>query len=231
MNNYLNSILKVNFLVALLSIFSYDVFGQLNLDAGLNIELCEGQTANINSTVSNVPNGGTVNYSWIGSPGNLTSTNADPSFSNLSVGTYVFTGTATSGVSSVSDQIQVTVNPIPTPPSFSIPTTGCPGVSIPISGFTPISGLNYTWHISPSQGAIINGENTASPSITMNNNGNYNVYVTATNSFGCSANSATETISITNLQVLDPYVEVAGLSLTPSAVSYTHLTLPTILRV
>ena len=207
MKNYLNSILKGSFLAALLSIFSSNVLGQLNLDAGSDISLCQGQTAIINSTVTNVPNGGTVAYSWISNPSYLASTNADPYLINLPVGTYVFTGTATLGVSSASDQVIVIVYPAPATPTFTIPNNGCPGVAIPISGFTPVASLNYTWNYTPNSAPNVNGGNTSTPALTFTNGGTFSYTVTATNpTTGCSSTSVSDAITIATIDVFTPDV-------------------------
>ena len=81
-----------------------------NLTSGNDFTICQGAVVNINSSVSNVPASANVNYSWISDPIGYTSSEADPSFSNLPVGTYNFIGTATANGCSDNTQIQVTVN-------------------------------------------------------------------------------------------------------------------------
>jgi hypothetical protein len=113
MKNYLSSTIKGIVTLVLISVFGLSSSAQLNFSAGQDITICEGQSANIISTVTNVPNGETVTYSWTSNPGNYQSNIANPTISNLPVGTYVFTGTATAGVSSVSDQVVVNVSSNP----------------------------------------------------------------------------------------------------------------------
>ncbi|MFM1773085.1 MAG: hypothetical protein RLZZ71_2227, partial [Bacteroidota bacterium] len=181
----------------------------ISLDAGNNISICQGATVNINSTVSDVPNGGTVTYLWTSNPAGYTSTNADPSFSNLPVGQYVFTGIASANGCTDNDPISVTVNAVPSTPTFSIPSTGCPGTTVPITGFNPVSGITYNW--SPA----VNNGNSSSPSITFNNGGTFNYSVTATNSStGCTSGATSQTIAITNVSIGNPVsVQVAGSNL------------------
>ena len=207
------------------------IVNNLNLDAGNDQTICQGSAVNISSTISNQPSTPAVNYSWTavntttGSPVTLTQTGSpsNPTFNNLPSGTYTFTGTASVSGCTDTDQIQVVVNPTPTTPTFTIPATGCPGVSIPISGFTPLANTTYSWY--PNVGAFINGS-TSNPSVTFNNGGNYNVYVTATNSNGCSSNSAIQNVAITNLQVLNPFVEFGTAALTAN--NYNNITTYTI---
>jgi hypothetical protein len=113
MKNYLSSTIKGIVTLVLISVFGLSSSAQLNFSAGQDITICEGQSANIISTVTSVPNGETVTYSWTSNPGNYQSNIANPTISNLPVGTYVFTGTATAGVSSVSDQVVVNVSSNP----------------------------------------------------------------------------------------------------------------------
>ncbi len=185
-----------------------------SLDAGNDITICQGQIANINSSVSDVPNGGTVTYSWTSNTGAYTSSIADPSFSNLPVGVYTFIGTATSNGCTDTDQISVTVNPSPTAPPFSIPASGCPGVSIPISSFSPLPGITYTWF--PNTNTTFSNTNTSNPSVTFNVGDNFGVSYTATNSIGCSTNSSIQNISITSLAVNNPFIQSSSNNLTPS---------------
>jgi hypothetical protein len=185
-----------------------------SLDAGNNITICQGQIANINSSVSDVPDGGTVAYSWSSNIGGYNSSSADPSFSNLPVGLYTFTGTATSNGCTDTDQVIVTVNPSPTAPPFSIPASGCPGVSIPISSFSPLSGITYTWF--PNTNTTFSNSNASNPSVTINGGGNFGIFYTATNASGCSTNSSIQNISITNLSVSNPFIQSSSSNLTPS---------------
>ncbi len=207
------------------------IVNNLNLNAGNDQTICQGSPFTITSSISNNPSTPAVNYSWTavntttGSSVALIQTGSpsNPTFNNLPAGTYTFTGTATVSGCTDTDQIQVIVNPNPTTPTFTIPANGCPGVSIPISGFTPLANTTYSWY--PNVGAFINGS-TSNPSVTFNNGGNYNVYVTATNSNGCSSNSAIQNVAITNLQVLNPFVEFGTAALTAN--NYNNITTYTI---
>ena len=97
MKNYLSLAIKGITTLVLLSVFDLNVSGQLYFSAGQDISICQGQSANIISTVTSVPNGETVTYSWTSNPGNYQSNIANPTISNLPVGTYLFTGTAFAG--------------------------------------------------------------------------------------------------------------------------------------
>jgi len=132
----------------------------LNLNAGNDQSICQGSPFTITSSISNNPNNQTVTYSWVSNTGNYTATGANPTFNNLPVGTYTFTGTASVNGCADTDQIQVTVNANPAVPTFTIPANGCPGSVIPFSGFTPVAGLTYTWNDNPNSAPNVNGGNT-----------------------------------------------------------------------
>ena len=179
----------------------------LNLNAGNDQTICQGSAFSIASSISNNPNNQTVTYSWVSNTGNYTATGANPTFNNLPVGTYTFTGTATVNGCTDTDQIQVTVNANPAVPTFTIPANGCPGNTIPISGFTPVAGLTYTWNDTPNSAPNVNGGNTSTPTLTLSNGGNFAYTVTATNATtGCSSTSIPDTISVPIVDVFNPDV-------------------------
>ena len=183
----------------------------LNLNAGNDQVICQGNNITISPTISNNPTTPAVTYSWVSSPAGYTSTAGNPTFQNIPAGTYTFTGTATVDGCTDTDQIQVIVNPNPTAPTFTIPATGCPGVSIPISGFTPVSGLNYTWNDTPSSGPNVNGGSTSNPTLTFTTGGNFSYTVTATNPItGCSTTSIADQINITTLAINPPDINYVG---------------------
>ena len=75
MKNYLSVAIKGIATLVLLSVFDLNVSGQLYFSAGQDITICQGQSANIISTVTSVPNGETVTYSWTSNPSNYQSNN------------------------------------------------------------------------------------------------------------------------------------------------------------
>lgn len=114
-----------------------------NINAGNNFTICDGQTANLNSTLTGLTNAETnaVVYAWTSNVGSFSSSAADPNFNGLSNGNTNFTVTATLGYCQVSDVVQVTENALPPQPSFNLPATGCPQVNIPVTGFTLLAVL------------------------------------------------------------------------------------------
>ena len=182
MKNYLSSTIKGIVTLGLISVFGLSASAQLSFSAGPNITICQGGSADIISTVTNVPNGETVTYSWISNPGNYQSNIANPTFSNLPVGTYVFTGTATAGVSSVSDQVVVNVS---SNPSVSIGITNsvglCTGQTVdflinannPFTNAPNSPGTTYT---------LVVSDNPSSPTVFTDIQGTQNIQHTFTTS-------------------------------------------------
>jgi hypothetical protein len=182
MKNYLSSAIKGIVSLILISAFGLSSSAQLNFSAGQDITICQGQSANIVSTVTNVPNGEIVAYSWTSNPGNYQSNIANPTFSNLPVGTYVFTGTATAGISSVFDQVVVNVSSNPYVTAGVTNSIGlCAGQTVdflinPNNPFTnaPNSpGTTYTFVVS---------DNPSSPTILTDIQGIQNISHTFTTS-------------------------------------------------
>ncbi len=182
-----------------------------------SLTVCQGQNFQLQGSVSGTSgNGSLATYSWSAINANTGATvtlnqsgsSSNPTFGSLPAGTYNFTVTATlpglgGNPCSATDNITVTVNPLPSVPTFSLPATGCPGTPIPVSGFTPGQNVSYSW--SPSGNMNVQQGNTTSPTVTFNNGGNYNVSVTATQN-GCSSTSAIDQISIPNLALSSPAV-------------------------
>ncbi|MFM2226996.1 MAG: hypothetical protein RL664_339, partial [Bacteroidota bacterium] len=185
------------------------VLNNLNVSASSNGPLCQGQNLNLSSSVTG-NSGQSVNYSWTG-PNGYTSSLANPTISNVSSaqnGTYTVTLTL-SGCTDT-EQIPVIVNSNPTTPTFTIPAIGCPQVSIPISGFTPVTGLTYVWNATNS-GPNVNGGNTSTPTLNFNTGGNFSYTVTATNpTTGCSSTSVSDAINITSVDVFNPDISYSG---------------------
>ncbi len=134
--------------------------------------VCEGVSISLNGN----PSGGTSPYShsWNGNgAGSLNNTNiVNPNFNNNSAGSYklVYQVTDTIGCS-VSDSINLTVNPTPVA-GISGDDTICSGETITLQGS---GGGNYLWS---------NSATTDSISVSPSSNSNYSVIVS--NNFNCS---------------------------------------------
>ena len=139
------------------------------VDAGASVAICTGNTTILNAT-------GATGYVW--SPaGTLSSaTVSNPTSSATTTTTYTVVGTDGNGCSST-DDITVTVNPLPTidaGPSVTI----CPGASTTLNA---TGGVNYLWTPSASLDNAAIANPLATPSSTT-------VYiVTGTDANGCSS--------------------------------------------
>ncbi len=143
------------------------VSGSLVANAGVDTSFCFGSAVGLSAS------GGT-SYTWTPSTG-LSATNvSNPVASHTATITY--TVTAISGACSATDEITVTVNPLPTPTvTAGGPTTFCIGDSVIL---TASAATSYTWSTSAS-----------TQTISVLNSGSF--YVTVSNAFGCVASSNT----------------------------------------
>jgi gliding motility-associated-like protein len=129
--NFRSICLKVTFLAVFFSLSNKFLYAQCENYPGFaatvtannnsnSITICAGSNLNLASQVNGIPNGqgGSVVYQWSGGLNNYTNTTSDPAVfsipSNVS-GAYIYTMTATLGGCTISDDIQVTVNPLPNP--------------------------------------------------------------------------------------------------------------------
>jgi hypothetical protein len=176
------------------------------INAGNNLTICQGQSASLSSSVSGLSAAqlSNVTYNWTSSPGIFNSTSANPTFSGIPVGSTTFNVEASFEQCQFSDAVIVTVNANPSIPTFNLSATGCPQTNIPITGFSTVPGVSYTWNVSGSGGNIAQGS-TSSPNAYFNSGGNYTVSVTATQN-GCSS-SANDAINITSVDVFEPDVQ------------------------
>ena len=177
----------------------------------------QGSTNPLTTTFSSTPNNLSPTYSWSG-PNGFSSTILSPTLSTFAAnqaGTYTVTATipnvfssTNNGLCQVTDNVTINLNPVT--PTFSIPATGCSGVSFTPTGFTPQAGMTYQWSISPSIGNST-GLNTATPTFLLNSGGTYTINVTATNPIGnCSLPSSTSNITIPVLSILKPTIKVGN---------------------
>jgi len=130
-------------------------------------EFCIGGTVTLTAT-------GGIDYQW--STGDITD-----QITVASTGTFTVTVTNVNNCSTVSDPVDVVVNPLPTPSiTADGPTTFCDGGSVTL---TASAGASYLWST---------GETTQS--IVVTTTGSYNVTVTDAN--GCSNITSNEAVFV-----------------------------------
>jgi gliding motility-associated-like protein len=129
---------------------------------------------------------GATSYSWnLGN--NVTSTQANPSTTYVTPGTYTVTLTATNGNNSntVTMTNYITVNPSPVV-AFVVSDSGysCPPKTVTFTNQSTPGGTGtptYYWDFGNGQTSTV-----ANPTVTYSTSGNFNVSLIVTNSFGCS---------------------------------------------
>lgn len=153
-----------------------------------NSPLCVGSTLQLNG-----PTLAATDYFWNG-PNGFTSSAEDPQIASVTAaasGTYslyVVSGSCTSATATQT----ITVNAIPTAPSFTTNSPVCTGNAINLTG-PAVSGATYVW-----SGPNAFTSAVQSPSITGTtaaNAGTYTLYVVVG---GCTSSTATQNVVINN---------------------------------
>jgi gliding motility-associated-like protein len=139
-----------------------------SVDAGNDQFVCEGD----NLTLSGA---GAQSYSWDNGINN--GTPFVPSATTL----YTVTGTDVNGCVNT-DQIQITVNPIPTPSFTGDELTGCEPHTVNFSNNNTLTGATCTWNF----GDGSTGVGCSGISHTYASSGVYDVTLTVTDAQGCS---------------------------------------------
>ena len=144
------------------------------VNAGANQSICTGNTAQLQAT-------GAATYAWTPSTGLSCTTCPNPVANITTTTTYTVTGTSSAGCVK-SDQITVTINPLPTITASNDDTT-CAGVGVPLQ----VSGAQtYTWSPATALSCVTCPNPTASPTATTT----YTV-------IGADANGCKDTTSLT----------------------------------
>lgn len=139
-----------------------------NVNAGNDFSLCENESAILTGS-------GAVNYSW--DNGVINGTSFTPA---LGTTTYNVTGTDANGCIDT-DQMSITVNPLPVVNFMPDITMGCIPLTVSFTNLTPNSS-NCVWSIS--NGTALTGCNTVMSTFTQP--GCFDVTLTTTSSNGCT---------------------------------------------
>ena len=154
---------------------SITVYQLPNTSAGMDKSLCFGDSVLLNAQGADI-------LSWSPSTYLSNANNATTWCSATNSITYILTGIDTSTMCEKKDEINITVNPIPSADAgddFNI----CDD-SMKIIGSTALSSHSYIW--SPNTG--LSSDNIAQPNFQYQNNNDTVLifYLTVTNAFGCT---------------------------------------------
>ncbi len=154
--------------------------------------ICAGANVQLHALASG--GSGTYTYTWTSIPAGFTSSMADP-IANPAV-TTTYHVDVNDGFTTVSPQVSVTVNPLPSTPiiTASGPTTFCAGSGVTL---TSTAGTSYLWS---------NGATTQS--INVSTAGSYTVHVT--NASGCQSAVSAPTIVTVNAVPVTPTITTSG---------------------
>ena len=181
-----------------------NVLAAPNATAGNDASICTGDPLQIGM---NSENG--ITYSWSPALGLDDSNISNPSITTTNNGnspisqTYILT--SDNGVCSNTDEIEVTINPIPTS-SFSIPTNACEGEVVDVSfDGTASQQANFSWNFN--SGWIYSGGDQGPYQIIFDNAGSYDVTLDIED-FGCNSNQASQTIVVSASPTSDAGLDV-----------------------
>ena len=143
-------------------------------NAGHDAVICSGSSVQLNGS-------GGVKYSWSPTNGLNNATIANPIASPTSTTTYTLTVTNASGQCASSDQVTITVKPIPTVSVTPVEVEICKGTSTTI---TASGALSYEW----------NPGGATTPSITVSPISNANYTVIGTGANGCTGTASSTVV-------------------------------------
>ncbi|MFH1004224.1 MAG: PKD domain-containing protein [Bacteroidota bacterium] len=161
------------------------------VNVGLDVSICSGQVTTLTASVS----GGTPGYTYLWSPGNMTTTaiSIQPSSSE----TYTITITDRNGCNTFS-LLTVTVNPSPVP-SF-IASNSCLNNATVFTNQS-IGGTQWSWNFGEPSSGPSNTSNIQNPSHTYSSAGSYSITLIVANQ-GC-IDSISKNVFINPLPISD----------------------------
>ncbi len=146
-----------------------------SVNAGSDINVCENESVTLNGS-------GAISYNW--NNGITDGVSFVPSATGTT--TYTVSGTDANGCVNT-DQVDVTVNALPTANAGSTQEITCTSASVTLNGSSTTTGAVFSWN-GP---GIVSGGNTSSP--TVNASGTYTLTVTDP----LSSCDATATVAVT----------------------------------
>ncbi len=157
----------------------------LDVTAFIDMDICEGQDANLSA----IANGGDGNYTynWTDDLGNPVGNGQFITVTPAVTTTYTVTVTDGCGSTAVTDQVTVTVNPLPTINFVVNNATGCAPLEVTFTDNSAPAGTNCLWDF----GDTFFSTDCGVTSHTYTQPGCYDVSLTITTAAGCS-NSLTQ---------------------------------------
>ena len=187
--------MKFNFIVIFYILFdSFNLYGQCKAQISANTSICYGQNVTISSDVRG---------NWFYSEDNFKSIRKENSMDYLitpnNTTTYKFLEKGCKD----SLKVTITVNLLPSTPSFSYSLDKCSNEVIEFTNTTIGSGLTYNWNFGNATSTLVN-PTFIFPSVFGNSINTYNVTLEASTTFGCKS-SFTKSINLK--QIPDPLIE------------------------
>ncbi len=158
----------------------------LSVTAFIDMDICEGQNANLSA----VANGGDGNYTytWTDDQGNPAGVGQFITVTPAVTTTYTVSVTDGCGSNAATDQVTVTVNPLPTIDFVVDNATGCAPLTVTFTDNSVPAGTTCLWDF----GDTFFSTDCGTTTHTYTDPGCYDVSLTITTAAGCS-NSMTQT--------------------------------------
>ena len=204
-------------LLTVFVLFAKNGTSQCTANAGPDTSICLNAAAQLGG----LPAGtglGTLTYSWSPTAGLSNPNIANPVVTATTNQTYTLTVTSSPDGCTASDQVNVTIDALPTAGFNIVGNNNCSNIPVSFTNTSSGTGLTYSWNFGdPTSG----GQNTSTlpnPTHSFVTNGTgsqtYNVTLAVTNSSGCSA-SITQTVTIRrvpNPTLIDPIADMKNCS-------------------
>jgi gliding motility-associated-like protein len=156
----------------------------------LNSTLCEGDLLSLSTNT--IANG----YHWTGPNGFVSNLQSPTPFvsTGLDSGTYYLSVIDSNNCPSLTGNVDIIINPVPTIPLVMNSGPGCTGDSIVLMAST-VLGASYDWFKIPSGTSIGQGQNYTLTNVSLADTGSYYVVVTLN---GCTTTSDSTVVTIFN---------------------------------
>ncbi len=188
---------------------------QCTANAGADTSICLGASAQIGGLPVAGTGVGTLTYSWSPATGLSCSNCPNPVVTPTSNQVYTLTVTDSDmpTACSTTDQINVTIDAVPTANFTITGNNGCSNVAVQFTN-TSTGGLTYSWNFGDPSSGSSNTSSTLNPIHSFVSYGtgtqNYTVTLVVTNAAGCTS-SVTQTVTIKripNPTLIDPIAEM-----------------------
>ncbi|MGD1845588.1 MAG: PKD domain-containing protein [Salibacteraceae bacterium] len=162
------------------STITVNLYDTLVVTTSNDTDICPGAAAHLFASGTG-GNGVGFTYSWFPIAGLSNPTLSNPVATPTQTTTYTVTLNDFCGSPAVTEQVTVTVNPVPTVDFTAAPTEGCEPLSVQFTNLSTLTS-SCSWEFGDGR-----SNNSCSPNHDFDNDGSYDVTLTVTSPDGCEA--------------------------------------------